>query len=477
MKIESILEQPDKLKAANEILKTNRIFAFTLGQNPKIPEGRSMNPPQAKLFAAWDDPKYKVFGYFGGNRMGKTTSGVILAFATMFGEWPWSGVRLPFIHNKPRRCRYVGQGWETHIRTVVEPALKYWWPSSHRVETRKNNQGVDANWLDVNTGSTLELMSNSQSSDTFEGWDGDLVVYDEPPARDVRIACARGLVDREGRELFVATLIKEAWINREIVRARMKNGEPDPSVFVVTGDTRDNVGYGLTEAGVQQFEKSLSDAEIDARIHGKPSFLSQLVCPNFERDRNVVGRFPIPLSALIDIQIDFHPSKKWAVLFVATLKNGFKYVVDEMWEHGAPQYIAEQIVRKCKERTYLRINSCEIDPLAKGGEGNQIDVYRVVESALAAHNIQLGTASKDKEVGISILNDLLYTENKMPGLLFFKDCSKTIMQVEDWAYDKETLKPSKEDDDFVECLYRAALKNTQWYEEFKYVNNGKSVVL
>jgi len=456
----------DRKAAMNKMLSENRIYGFCHEKHSEYPEFRMPNPPQAALLEAWKDRRFKVFTYSGANRIGKTFIGSCLAISTMLGEYPWSGEKIPFPHNMPRKVRYVGQAWESHVKAVVEPYLKFWWPKSRAVETKKNNQGIEATWIDKKTKSSLEIMSNVQDSSVFEGWEGDIVIYDEPPKRDVRVACARGLIDRQGRELFCMTLLKEAWIHREVVKARLPDGSPDMSVFNINGDIYSNVGYGLTKEGIEQFSKTLTADEKQARLLGKPSYMSTLVFPKFDRQKHVIDRFKVPLDALIDIQIDFHPSKPWAVVFMATLKNGFKYMVDEIDIHGNPKFLAEEIIRTIKQRDYYRINSCEIDPLAKGGEGNGIDVYSIVADTLAAHNIMLGTASKDKDVGISILNDLLMTENEMPGIYYFKDCVKTIEQTENLMYDAETFKAQKTEDDFTECSYRLALKNTAWYPDY-----------
>lgn len=449
-KIQEEIEQIAKMRDA--LAQDNKIYFFT-----------KPNPLQAELLEAWGDPMYKVFTYTGANQIGKTTIGGIIGASVLFGEWPWNGEKISFPHNKPRKIRWVGQGWETHIKAVIIPKLLEWWPKNRPVETKKNNQGVDFFWKDKATGSTLEIMSNSQESDVYEGWEGDLVIYDEPPTRAIRVACTRGLIARQGRELFCMTLLKEAWIHREVIKATLPDGTPDMSVKNLNGDISVNVGFGLTQEGVDQFAKSLTEDEKQARLLGKPSYMSSLVCPRFDRQTHVKERFKIPLDALVDISIDFHPSKKWAIVFVATFRNNFKYVCDEIWDRGNPKYISEEICRRIKERSYDRINSITIDPLAKGGTDNEIDVFSIISDTLAAKGLSLETASKDKDVGISILNNLLWTENDMPGLFFFRDCAKTIEQVENWMYDPETLKPAKVDDDFPECLYRICLKNTQWY--------------
>jgi hypothetical protein len=470
-------DEQKKIEQINLFLKENRIYAFNRQRNPLYPEIREANPLQKRLLEAWKNPAYKVFTYSGGNRIGKTTVGAIIAISVVLGEWPWSGEKIPFPHNEPRKIRYIGQAWESHVKAVIEPALKFWWPKANKVETRKNNQGIEAIWVAGRRG-TIEIMSNVQDSDVFEGWNGDLIIYDEPPKRNVRVAAARGLIDRQGRELFCMTLLKEAWINREVINATLPSGEVDLSVFNISGDIYTNVGYGITKEGIDQFAKTLTEDEKKARLDGNPSYLTSLVFPKFKRHIHVKERFKIPLDALVDISIDFHPSKPWAIVFVATLKNGFKYVCDEIADRGNPKYIAEEITRRIRERDYLRVNSITIDPLSKGGEGNEIDVYSIMSDTLAAHNYSLETASKDKDNGIAIVNNLLWTENEMPGLYFFKDCVKTIQQTENLMYDAETFKPQKVDDDFTECLYRCALKNTEWYpEEQVYGNLKKSVVL
>ncbi len=455
----------EQIKNINLFLAENRLFGFNRKRNPLYPEIREANPLQLKLLTAWDNPMLKTFTYTGANQIGKTTIWVILAFSVMRGEWPWSGEKISFPHTEPRKIRIYGQAWESHIKAVVEPTMRYWWPKSWNVDRKKNNQGIDYVWIDKKTKSSLEIMSNSQSSDMSEGWIGDLLIADEPMTRDHWIAASRGLIQRRGRALLCMTLLKEAWIHREIINARLPNGEPDLSVYNLNGDINVNLGYGLTQEGIDDFNRKLRDDERQARIYGKPSYMASLVCPKFSRRIHIKERFKIPLDWLIDINIDFHPSKKWAIQFMATARNNIKYICEEAWEHGNPKFIAEEIIRKVKEREY-RVNSIQIDPLAKGDENNDETVFAIMEKTFASRGFSLETASKDKDNGIALLNNALWTENEMPGLFIFKDCSKTIEEIENWMYDPETLKPSKKEDDFCEVTYRNCLKNTQWYEEF-----------
>ena len=436
------------------------------------------NPKQQLILDAWKDRSIKVFTFTGGNRSGKTAIEVWMAFSVMFGEFIWSGEKLWFPHNKPRKVRLVGQDWDKHVKTVIEPALNEWWPQCRKVDKKKNNVGVEALWTDVRTKSTLEIMSNGQESDLHEGWFGDFICYDEPPKRDIRIANARGLVDRQGREFFCMTLLKEAWVDREVIKARNPDGTPDRSVFNVHAEIYDNVGYGLTIEGVDQFAKTLKDDEKETRLKGVPSYMHGIVLTNFRRERNIIPRIKkIPLDWIIDVAIDFHPSKPWDVLFRAVDSRNFHYLIDEIHEHGSWKTVGEDIVRTLK-RYGCRVNIIMIDPLAKGDAQSDLDgesVFDKLSTLFAAYGYYLRTASKDKENGIVMLNDLLYTQNEMPALFVFDDLKVAPQQMEDWMYD-ETGKPSKVDDDMVENLYRLVLLGTQYTpprDEDEYESNRR----
>lgn len=458
---------------ANELLRRlTRVKAektATLREKVKYKEENAIefflrpNPPQAELLEGWMLPQFRTFTFTGGNRLGKTTIGTIIAISTMFGYWPWSGEKLPFPHNMPRKVRYVGQDWEKHVKTVVVPALKKWWPKSRKVEVRKNNQGVDAIWRDLATGSTLEIMSNKQEAELHEGWEGDLLVFDEPPTRPVYVANARGLIDRTGRELICATLLKEAWVHQEIIKKRNPDGTPDTSVYNVHGQIYDNVGYGLTQESVDNFASKLKPHERDARLRGQPSYMSGLVCPRFDRRKHCCEPFDIPSHWMVDIAIDTHPRKEQAILFAATDPHNYRYVFREVWEHGDGEWIADKIV-KIANTMKLRVNRIVCDPLAKGDSNNDNTTYDIIGRRLFAHGYILETATKDKDSGIIQINNHLYGPNKKSSIWFFETLHRTIVEIEGWMYDKDTDKPQKEQDDMMENLYRILLLDTVYVE-------------
>jgi len=403
-----------------------------------------------------------------------TTINIVIAFITMFGRLPWTGKvgdwrfkeKIVFSHDKPRKVRYIGQSWNDHIKKVVIPALEKWWPKNRKVKKYGNGIITDTTWIDENTGSVLEIMSNLQSSDVHEGDFYDIVIFDEPPKQDIWIANARGLTDRNGKAVFAMTLLKEAWVHRDIIKKANPDGTPDASVFHVDADIEVNVGYGLTRDGVDQFKSDLAanEDEYKARILGVPAYMAGLVLFNFSRAKHCVSRFKIPTDWIVDIAIDVHPKKPQAVLFNATSPQNMKYYCWEIWEHGDARFVADEIIRVVRKEAY-RVGRVIIDPLAKSDSNSENSFFDIVKARLAAHGMYLETASKDKTSGIIEMNSNFQTPNGMPCQYLFSDLKRTIHDFEGWIYEdkgEEAGKPKKEDDDFCENAYRLALLGTQW---------------
>jgi len=402
-----------------------------------------------------------------------TISSGIIGISTIIGYWPWDKVPLWFPHKKPRKVRIIGQDWEKHISAVVVPELWKWWPKKRPMvggKPKKNNVGVEYLWIDAETGSSIEIMSNKQDSDLHEGWNGDLIIYDEPPKRNIRVANARGLVDRQGRELFAMTLLKEAWVDQDVIKARLEDGRPDQTVFNIIAKIEDNVGFGITQEGVDQFAKTLSAEEKEARLMGIPSYMSGLVYPQFKRDTHLKKRFPVPLDWPVDVALDTHPRKPHSVLFMAVAPNGYKYCIHEIRQPGDGKQIAEAVVKILNWGSY-RVNRVIIDPLSKGdpnSDEQEKTTYNKAFEVFSRYDILLETASKNKDAGILEVKNHLLGPNNEPSLFFFDDLIHTIKEMESLMWEKTDLadveKASKVDDDMAEDLYRLILLDTVYTE-------------
>lgn len=242
-------------------------------------------------------------------------------------------------------------------------------------------------------------------------------------------------------------------------------GLPDPVVFNVTGEIYDNVGFGLTMEGVEDFAKTLRPDEREARLHGKPSYLSGLIFPRFDRQLHVKERFKggIPLDWPVDVAIDWHPSKGWAVLFMATDTLNRKWIINEFFVKANYKWVAEEIVRIIRKDSLRVDEPILIDPLAKSGSQSDIDeetVYDKLENELIRYGYYLMPASKDQNSGIDIINEYLMTESEEPAYFIFRDCPISVKHHEDWMW--VDGKPASEGEDMCENAYRIMLRNTQY---------------
>ena len=476
----------EELKKKKAYMLDNRVEFFQPYTGDVNPDKTLLIPKQnyrqQELLDAIYSGKHRAYTFTGGNRIGKTSIWASIVPCLCAGKWLWNGEKIEFKSPKSRRSRkirIVGQDWEKHIKTVVIPALKEWWPKNRPVDIKKNNVGIEAFWKDVATLSTIEIMSNRQESDLFEGWDGDCVIYDEPPKRDVRIACARGLIDRGGIELFCMTLLKEAWVHQEVINKMDEFGRPDKSVFSVNAVMSDNVGFGITQKDVEHFASMLTEDEVDARINGIPSYMSGLVLPQFKRRKHLVDRFQIPADWIVDVAIDVHPRERQAVLFQATSPRNDKYLCLEIWDNGDGDWLGAEIVRAINTNAF-RVGRIIIDPLSKADQNNENTVYGKIERILLQHGHILEVASKRKDDGILSIKTHLEGPNKQPSLFIFNDLIRTIFEIEGWMWDEETQKAAKVNDHMMENLYRLCLLETVWYpmeifdyEEPRRVANGR----
>lgn len=432
----------------------------------------SPNPAQDVVFKKLkaDIESVKILTYLGANRIGKTmlTTG-IMAISFSIGHYPWEKPedvgtwiwdRLKW--KGPIKGRIVGQDWEKHVKAVVISTIKELWPESFNIAVKKNNIGVDAYWT-FPDGNTVEIMSNNSDSSVFEGASLHWTIYDEPPSRDVRVACARGLVDNNGIELFAMTLLKEAWVDKEVVNLLDGDGNPDPSVFNVHADIYNNEGFGISKEGIEQFKKVLNEDEIKSRIQGIPAYKAGLVL-EIDRQKHYIDPFEIPTNWLIDVAIDIGVAKPHDLLVIATSEPNFKYVIKGEQIRGDGQMVADWIL-KYVEKNQLRLNRVIVDPLAKSDRNNENSTYEKIDMQLNRYGYYLETGSKDKEDGIQRINDHLDSRYGSPSLFFFRNAgARVFRQLENWMFD-DNGKPSKEDDDAGENLYRLMLLGTKYEEE------------
>jgi len=424
------------------------------------------------------DTTVRIMYMVGANRISKTFTflGIVVTLF-MLGRFPWEDESVGTWFWKARKwktpikVRIGGQDWENHIKGTVVETLKELVPKSLGLKPKKNTLGVEFFWVMPRTGNTIEILSNNSDSAVWESWHGHAVFWDEPPTRKNRIAATRGLIDFGGMEFFGMTLLKEAWVDREVLNRTLKDGSPDKSIRGIISDISSNIGHGITQENVDHFAKDLTPEEHKARIDGIPAYKQGLVLFNFNKIRNGKKRFEIPYNWPIDVAIDRGLTKPHDVTFLAISPNNFKYLIYSFQVVGSGTEVGEAIIKKMVDHN-LSIYRVIGDPYLKAGQENEKSMWDQIDDVLSTKDLYLEGGSKDKEEGIIQTNEAFLNVHNEPTLLVFNDCVLAIREFESWMYDDagKPIKPKRTDmiqDNQCENLYRLILLGTK-YEDYNY---------
>jgi phage terminase large subunit-like protein len=395
----------------------------------------------------------------GANRVGKSCLCANIAGAFSLGcKLPWGNHSEIYPSDRARdnkgkkvSGKIICQEWEKSARDNIVPALKEWLPVG-TYETKKNNIGVEYEFVFPYTKSKITIMTYKEDTKSHEGSTIDWVFFDEPPPKDKFIANTRGLISTGGVSMFAMTALNEPWILDDIVL------NPDKTTGVV-GDIPITANPLLDVEAIRIFEKNLSEDEKVARIQGGWLQLSGRIWKGFNVEKHVVDPFKIPPDWPVQFQIDFHLNLPHAIIFYAVDPYNRMFFFNEVWENMGTEDLANEIIRVWQTRV-LRMEYGEIDALSKGDTsyiknrfGKAEDSFTIISRMLAARNIRLGVGSKDEKSYIRAVADRWKGPNGMPTAFIFRDCPEAIKQVQRWSYD-DFGKP-KDDGHFPECFGRA----------------------
>lgn len=405
-------------------------------------------------------PKQKLFhsspcitrAIFGGNRSGKTTAGGIEFLFHLTGLYPkWYPEENKV--SQPVIGRIIARDFQKGVGEVVVPFLEEWLDSSIVKKKYRNPIGVPVKWT-LKNGSVFDILTHEQSTEQFEGWRGHIAWFDEPPPRDKYVATLRGLVDYHGKNWLTLTPLNQPWIYDEIFV------NPEKSrIFVVITDIRDNT-Y-LSEEAITEFEKSLTEEEKEARLHGRFMHLTGLVYKEFDPDIHICEPFRLKPHWTRYFAIDPHERENTACLWIAVDEQDNHWVYDELWISGNIKHIADSI--HAQEGDYpaqIRL----IDPHMD--KENTILGGLNIRSELASEGIYCQRAHTDPLLGKSRVRMALKPKyvhlsgTSKPQLRVFRTCKRTIYEFQHYIYsdrrNKEEFnlneKPKKANDHFMDCM-------------------------
>ncbi len=179
------------------------------------------HPKQAKCHS---EVGVESRAFFGGNRAGKTTMGVV---DSLIQAAPMDLVPAELLPYKrfecPFYCRVISPSNDL-LKQVIVPKFREWTPramcpgeSFDKAYSKFDRQ------IRLECGCRFDLMSHEQELDKFGGAALHRILYDEEPPQDIRDESYARLLDFDGDEIFAMTPLKGlTWMFEDILEAAEK---------------------------------------------------------------------------------------------------------------------------------------------------------------------------------------------------------------------------------------------------------------
>lgn len=455
-----------------------------------------------KEFTIHGCPQYKFLSslkstkcFMGANRSGKSTAGVYELLVHAAGQYPswWAGRRW----DRAIKGRIFAEGFTKGVSVITEK-IREWIPKECIANVNKNSLGAEISWhIKHKSGgvSHFDILSYEQDSSSAEGASHDILLFDEPPPRNMYIAATRGLIDTDGISLFTLTPLKEPWLFDEIYSSK------DDNVLNVMADMYHNLQrynpltrriVGLTVPAIQRYEQKLTEEEDETRMHGTPRYLAGRIWKEWDRDVHTFDRLKQWPSSKIGesgypprhwpraLIIDPHDRNPQTLIWVAMDETGESWFYREGWLKDATiedtVSFIRQVELEARERVGLRVLDPNFGPKRYANTGNTVrDEF---EQAGRKLNYPVRFTFGDDHVEIghkAVALALKFDKSKPLGLLnhpmwhVASDLKNCIYQVEHYIWDEYKLsdrdpkeKPKDLNKHFPDTWRYYALSGMKW---------------
>jgi hypothetical protein len=451
------------------------------------PDGTTKGPHSKQDAFHRSDSQIRVAS--GGNRSGKSTGGINEDVAYALGYRPWLqpddpkykvNVRVP---NKGLIC---GESFQEQVDKVLIPKLlgdpengvPGAIPTNQIDRTAKNPMGVVV-YIRLKNGSEIFMQSYDQKVSLFESADYDWVHFDEPPPRAIWIAVQRGLTDRLAPCWLTMTPLKEPWLYDEVYNRK----DCDVHYF----DIEDNLNFGLSRQGIDQFAANLTEDEKEARLRGKFFHLTGLVYkaygPVHRLKREKLFPRKIPRHYSTWLHIDCHPRKPHHAVYITIGPDRRKIVCGElknMDKNNRIEPFCEAL--RVYQDTVLGVKHEDIekliDPLS--GTPNPVGEGLSIWDEFDRCGFTCRPGSKSREAGILLLQNELKHDIEAgiyPTIYFLDDLVGVDYEMRHYIWDDHVNKkseerkdqlqaPRKKHDDYIEGIHRILLAGADYEEPY-----------
>lgn len=434
----------DQLRVVEEELKRNPLQAF----RPHGKQVRFMGSPH---------PRARLF--LGGNRSGKTTSGMGYGLVQClppelvpehlqdFKRWGWDG---------PTFGRVVTPDLTSTMEGVVLQKLRDWCPP----EALKGNS-VDRAFDKVQrivrfkSGSWIQFMSNDQDLDKFGGTALHWVLFDEEPRQDIYNECLMRLIDYGGETLFTMTpLHGMSWIYDEFFEPWENHRLDETDVRVVVVDMDDNPH--LSEEGKRVALQGLSREERQARKSGRFVSFAGLIYPNFSTLLHVVPEEDeLPENVECFEGLDPGMRHMAAVVFCYLDSDDQLVVYDELAVQGKTVQDVAKLIKLRREGWGASPNWTVVDPASRNRNSQ---TGRSDQQEYLDHGIVSFPGQNDVRSGINRVRERL--EASPPRLVISSRCVELRAELKKYRWQKDSKRsenapaerPVKKDDHLLDAL-------------------------
>ena len=375
----------------------------------------------------------------GGNRSGKTNFGVSDVAHHFLGTHPFRENRMPMT------IKVLGEDFPNHMNNVVTPQLLHRIPKSAIKKLGKTSQGFVNKIVGYN-GSCIDIMVYEQDVGKFESFAADMAWFDEPPPEDIYKGVFRGLMDKEGFELFTMTPIKEPWIYNDLWIPALEGSLDDTETFILMTECNPFI----TDKALKDFKQTMSEEVQDARLRGQFSHLSGLIYKAFRRETHVIPYFEWPREWPVWMCIDPHPKKPHAITWLGVTNKDQKVVLDELKAACSVEELAKKILQveaKMGYRVVDRLIDTSIGSLDRTDQ----------KQLLANYGIRCRFAKKHDDVmpGIQRVQQMLTptkgNDRDYIDLVVRDNCRGHVLEFMSYVWDDSVVhRPNKKFDDYMD---------------------------
>ena len=429
----------------------------------------ALNSAVERCARAWCDPEKKIVVFAAANGIGKTWGSVILLGWTIWPEFapPWFQEQIiKKLEHTHKSFRIASTATEAGESGTLQGAIRRLWPRG-RYQTAKLKKSFDC-WFSTDAGWEGDVMTYEQDAREFEGATRGVIIYNEPPPKDIRAACLFR-TRMGGFEVFSMTPLAEAaWIRDDLVERAMAG---DKSISFITGELQEacktSLHGHLDKTKLDELAANVDPDEAEARLLGRFMHLSGLI---YKFDHNLhVAKQPLdvlPVAPKFQVVDPGGFGKPYAVIWgqvVAAPPHGLQILRE--WPDGSkgnegrferikdPGMTIEGYAKMFAEvEANLKIEKSSVRRVLDRRFGHVRDT--LTGKSMREHFSDLGyffedsyAAPSDKpemRTGVEIVRGYLKMKDAAcgaPGILIDPSCVNTIRAFGRWAIDPKTQKP------------------------------------